>query len=169
MGRWIDWRVSEDLTAAEVEAMAAIVDGPLRETLPLVAKQLRDSRPTPPNLMSRLSFHYMDRATAEYASDPNSMVVTDTAVKVAGSVDGRDLNFTVVAGDYSGHTTGFQDYVSIGVLAAASQVSGKVRLTGGDSIDRAYVDHLLKRVVDAGLSIKPQDDFASYLTVDEDA
>lgn len=159
MGRWIDWRVSEDLTAAEVEAMAAVLDGPLREALPLVAKQLKDSRPTPPNVMSRLSFHYMDKNTAEYAADPNSVVVTGNTVKVAGSDDGRDLNFSAVAGEYSGHTVGFQDYASIGVLAVASQVSGKVELMGGDDLNENYVKHLLNRLADTGSSIQPQSNF----------
>jgi hypothetical protein len=167
MGRWIDWRVSEDLTAAEVEAMAAILNGPLREALPLVAKQIKDSRPGAASVMARLTFHYMDKNTAEYASNPNSVLVTDTVVTVAGSDDGRALDFAVAAGEYSGHTVGFQDYVSVGVLAAASHVSGKVRLTGGGSIEQAYVAHLLRRIADAGLSITPQADFASGLPVDE--
>jgi hypothetical protein len=169
MGRWIDWHVSQDLTAAEVEALAAVVNGPLREALPLVARRISSERPTAPNLMSRLAFHYKDRETAGYAADPKTIIVSDSEIKIAGSDDGRGLDFGGVAGQYSGHTVGFQDYVSIGVLAAASQVSGKVKLTGGDSIDRAYVAHLLQRITDAGSPIKPTEDFASSLPIEEDA
>ncbi|MBY3151098.1 hypothetical protein HFO56_01565 [Rhizobium laguerreae] len=169
MGRWIDWRVSEDLTAAEVEAMATVINGPLREALRLVAKQIGNSRPTAPNLMARLAFHYKDRATAEYAADPRTVVITDGKVSVAGSDDSRGLDFSGVAGDHSGHTIGFQDYVSIGVLAAASQVSGKVELTRGDDIDGLYVEHVLQRIADAGMAIQPRENFASRLPIDEAA
>ncbi|MCV9963625.1 hypothetical protein OIU34_17130 [Pararhizobium sp. BT-229] len=163
MGRWIDWRVSEELTAAEVEALAAVINGTLRDALPLVAKQISDDRPKAPSLMTRLSYQYTDRVTAEYAADPETVVVTDGEVRVAGSGNRRSLNFQVVAGDYSGHTIGFQDYASIGVLAAASQVSGKIVLTGGDELAADYVDHVLARFEKAGAELRPEANFAASL------
>lgn len=163
MGRWINWRVCEDLTEAEVENLAAAVNGQLREALPLVAKQIKQERPTAPNAMSRLAFHYKDRATADYAADPKTVIVSDDEIKVLGSDDRRGLDFTFASGDYSGHTSGFQDYVSIGVLAAASQVSGKVELTRGDDIDGGYVEHVLRRFADAGSPIQPQMNFTASL------
>jgi hypothetical protein len=168
MGRWIDWRVSEDLTAAEVEALATVINGPLRDALPLVAKQIGDSRPPAPNVMARLAFHYKDRATAEYAADPRTVVISKTEVKVAGSDDQRGLDFPVVSGDYSGHTIGFQDYASIGVLAAASQVSGKIVLTGGDELAADYVEHVLARLEKAGAGLRPEGNFAASLERESD-
>lgn len=163
MGRWIDWRVSEDLTATEIEALAGIVNGPLRDALPLVAKQISDERPTAPSLTARLALHYKNRVTAEYAADPQTVAITDGEVRVAGSDDRRGLKLPVIAGEYSGHTVGFQDYASIGVLAAASQVSGKVVMTGGDDIDTGYVEQLIWRLNKAGAGLAPEASFTAVL------
>jgi hypothetical protein len=169
MGRWIDWRVSEDLSAFEVEALAGVINGRLREALPLVAKQISNCRLKSPNVMSRLGIHLKDKATAKYAADPQTVVINDAEVRVVGSDDGRCLEFVAAAGDYAGHTIGFQDYASIGVLAAASEVSGKVELIGGDDVDGRYVQDVLRRIADAGKAIRPRDNFASTLPLDENA
>ena len=163
MGRWIDWRVSEDLTLAEIEALAGIVNGPLRDALPLVATQICEERPAAPSRTARLARHYKDRATAEYAADQQSVAIADGEVRVAGSDDRRGLNFRVVAGEYSGHTVGFQDYASIGVLAAASHVSGKVLIVGGDDIDTDYVKHIVGRLNRAGIGLVPEANFTEIL------
>ncbi|MCS4089686.1 hypothetical protein [Rhizobium sp. BK176] len=165
MGRWIDWRITEDLTSAEIGALSQAVDGPLRQALPSVVKQITDSRPAAPNLAARLAFHYKDKGTAEYAADPRTVSVSATEIRVEGSDDPRGLDFSYGEGEHSGHTVGFQDYVSFGVLAAASQVSGKVELTRGDDMDADYVKHILRRFEDAGKPIRPQPNFIANLAV----
>ncbi len=163
MGRWIEWRVEGDLTPAEVTELASIVNGPIRDALPDVARQISVERPISPGLTARLYHHYADRATAQYASDPEAILVDADDIHVKGSQERRRLSFSPAQGDYAGHTIGFQDYATIGVLAAASQVSGKIVLLGGDDFSPDYVGHVLARLDRAGAGLKPHRNFASNL------
>jgi hypothetical protein len=167
MGRWIDWRVNEDLTAAEIEALARVVDGPLRKALPLIARQISKKRLGTVSLVNRLAIFLADRERERYAADPTTLIVTDGHVRVSGQVDPRDFIFNLDSGEFSGHSIGFQDYASIGILAAASQVTGKVIVTGGDDLSKKYIGHLISRLNEAGASLSPHANFMSQLDLGE--
>lgn len=168
MRRWIEWRVVGDLTVDEVAELANIVNGLLRKALPDVAWQISHERPTGSGAMARLLHHFSDRFTAQYAADPQTILVDTDDIHVKGTEERRRLSFSPVQGDYAGHTIGFQDYATIGVLAAASQVSGKVVLVGGDDFAPDYVDHLLARLHRAGAGLTPHHNFASSMVSDDD-
>ena len=168
MGRWIEWRVEGDLTPAEFTELTSIVNGPLRSALPDVARQISVERPTAPGLSGRLYNHYADKATARYATDPEVILIDADDIHVKGSEERRRLSFCPAQGDYAGHTIGFQDYATVGVLAAASQVSGKIVLVGGDDFAPDYVDHLLARLDRAGAGLAPHQNFAASLVSDDD-
>ncbi|MDW9478894.1 hypothetical protein GOB57_09375 [Sinorhizobium meliloti] len=168
MGRWIEWRVEVGLDPEEITRLEAIVDGSLRKALPDVARQIRDEPRAGTGPMARLFLHLNDRSAAEYAADPQALVIEAGEIHVVGTERPRRLTFSPSEGEYAGHTVGFQDYASIGVLAAASQVSGKIVLVGGDDFGPSYVDHILERLERAGAGLRPEGNFAASLELESD-
>nr|WP_250807829.1 hypothetical protein [Neorhizobium tomejilense] len=163
MGRWLEWRVTDNFTQVEVAELEALVDGPLRAALPLVAERLAEDRPNAPSFRGRLALWLNDRGTRRYAMRRDILTVGPHRIVVAPEwVSGREFVFLPCKTDRdAGHTVGFQDFATIGLLAAASQVSGKVGLVGGDDFDPDYVKHILYRFEREGIGLRPSADFTA--------
>jgi hypothetical protein len=160
MGSWIDWRVTKDFTFGEWVRLGLIVERRLRPSLPVLAETLRITRPLPARRLDRLAIRVRDWQTARYARQKDTVIMKPRLIFVRPEFGSAGLVLKPNASpDNSGHSVGFQDFVSIGVLAAASQASGKVQITGGDQIDGDYVTGVLERLRGAGCDLSPSSDF----------
>lgn len=164
MGRSLTWKVDEDLTEAEAMRVRDIIDSTIKPSIPKIASEIVRQRPPVSSLFKKLLTDLKDVQDRKYASSPSAISIVGGEVIIRPIVWHDDFVVSFVAGEYVGHTLGLQDYASIGVLAAASQVSGKVRLIDGDDIDAEYVSHILTRIaLVSNVRIEPQGAFTSGL------
>jgi hypothetical protein len=169
MGRWFEWHVDGGLTSAEFGRLKTVIEREIRPALPRIAEAIRADHANRGSVFTRIAMRFVDANTQKYANDPRTIRFEAGTIHIKATDRLDEFTFGFAAGDYAGHSIGFQDYLTIAVLAAASQVCGKVSFMHGDDIERDYVEHVLRRFADAGVCIKPSDDFAYRLDAHQEA
>jgi hypothetical protein len=146
MGRWANWALDSDLTAAEIARVRETCDRMLVPALRVVVER---TRPQPEGLAARITNYLALREARTYVNSPDLFSFSKDSISVAPDFLPEPIVVPCSAGEATGKSLGVSDYALFGLLAVIADQTGKLRLLPSFDFQPAAVVQALSMIENA--------------------